>query len=67
MGANDPTRRSILQLHLDLGESPASPTALWEILPEAERRTAAALLAAMIAQTLAPPEGSDPLEEHKDE
>jgi hypothetical protein len=67
MDANDPKRRPTLQLHLDLGESPAPPTALWEVLPEAERRAAATLLAAMIAQTVAPPEESDPLEGDGDE
>ena len=43
-----------MQLHLDLGESPAPATALWGVLPEGEREAAAALVAKLIAQTVAP-------------
>lgn len=43
----------MLQLRLDLGESPAPAAALWELLAEEQRRAALRLLAAMIAQTVA--------------
>ncbi len=56
IGAGKTPRRPILQLHLDLGESPAPATALWELLPEASRETAAVLLAKLIAQTVVPAE-----------
>ena len=42
-----------MQLRLDLVESPAPAAALWELLGEAQRRAAMALLAALIAQTVA--------------
>ena len=45
-----------MQLHLDLGQSPAPATALWGLLPEAERAAAAALVAKLIARTVAPEE-----------
>ncbi|MDQ3644667.1 MAG: hypothetical protein M3356_04060 [Actinomycetota bacterium] len=57
IGARKTTRRPTLQLHLDLGESPAPATALWALLPEASRETAAALVAKLIAQTVVPAEG----------
>ena len=43
----------MLQLRLDLGESPAPAAALWELLGEEERRAALAQLAALIAQAVA--------------
>jgi hypothetical protein len=57
MIGGEATRRPALQLHLDLGESQAPATALWGLLPEAEREAAATLLAQLIAQTVAPAEG----------
>jgi hypothetical protein len=56
IGRSDATRRPALQLHLDLGESVAPATALWGILPEAEREVAAALVAKLIARTVVPDE-----------
>jgi hypothetical protein len=56
MGASEATRRPALQLHLDLGQSPAPATALWGLLPEAEREAAAALVAKLIARTVGPEE-----------
>jgi hypothetical protein len=46
-------RRPIVQLRLDLAESPAPAAALWELIGEEQRRAAMALLAAMLAQTVA--------------
>jgi hypothetical protein len=43
---------SIMQLRLDVVESPASVAALWELLEEERRRAAMALLAELIAQTV---------------
>ena len=42
-----------MQLRLDLADSPAPVVALWELLEEERRRTAMALLAELIAQTVA--------------
>ncbi|MGA2930230.1 MAG: hypothetical protein ABSG43_30415 [Solirubrobacteraceae bacterium] len=42
-----------MQLRLDLATSPAPPAALWELIGEEQRRGAMALLAALIAQTVA--------------
>ena len=42
-----------MQLRLELAESPAPAVALWELLGEKQRQTAMALLAALIAQTIA--------------
>ena len=42
-----------MQLRLDLAESPAPAAALWELLGEEQRQTAMALLAVLIAQTVA--------------
>ncbi len=42
-----------MQLRLDLAESPAPAAALWELLGEAQRQTAMALLAALIARSVA--------------
>ncbi len=48
-----PTRRQVVQLGLDLAESPAPAAALWELVDEQQRRAAMALLAALIAQSIA--------------
>jgi hypothetical protein len=42
-----------VQLRLDLAESSAPAAALWELVGEEHRRAAMALLAALIAQTVA--------------
>ena len=42
-----------MQLRLELAESPAPAAALWELVGESQRQAAMALLAALIAQTLA--------------
>jgi hypothetical protein len=42
----------IVQLRLELAESPAPAVALWELVGEQQRQTAMALLAALIAQTV---------------
>jgi hypothetical protein len=46
-------RGSIVQLRLHLAESPAPAVALWELVGEQQRQTAMALLATLIAQTVA--------------
>jgi hypothetical protein len=46
-------RRAIVQLRLDLAESPAPAVALWELLGEQQRQSAMTLLTALIAQTVA--------------
>jgi hypothetical protein len=43
----------IVQLRLELAESPAPAVALWELVGEEQRQTAMVLLAALIAQTVA--------------
>jgi hypothetical protein len=43
---------SIMQLRLELAESPAPAVALWELVGEEQRQTAMALLATLIAQTV---------------
>jgi hypothetical protein len=43
----------IVQLRLELAESPAPAVALWELVGEQQRQAAMALLAALIAQTVA--------------
>lgn len=43
-----------MQLRLDLAESPVPAVALWELVGEPQRQGAMALLAALIAQTVAP-------------
>jgi hypothetical protein len=53
IGPRRTPRRPNLQLHLDLAESPAPATALWELLGEEQRQEAMALLAAMMAQSVA--------------
>jgi hypothetical protein len=42
-----------VQLRLNLAESPAPAAALWELLGEEQRVAAIALLAALIAQSVA--------------
>jgi hypothetical protein len=49
----------IVQLRLELAESPAPAAALWELVGEQQRQTAMTLLAAMIAQTVAPEVSDD--------
>lgn len=48
-----------MQLRLELAESPAPAVVLWELVGEQQRRSAMALLAALIAQTVAPEADSD--------
>ena len=43
-----------MQLRLELAETPAPAVALWELVGEQQRQTAMSLLAALIAQTVAP-------------
>ncbi|MGI8507176.1 MAG: hypothetical protein ACR2MK_10340 [Solirubrobacteraceae bacterium] len=43
-----------MQLRLELAESPAPAVALWELVGEPERQSAMTVLAALIAQTVAP-------------
>ena len=43
----------MVQLRLDLAECPAPAAALWELWGEAQRETAMALLAALIARSVA--------------
>lgn len=43
-----------MQLRLELADSPAPAVALWELVGEEQRETAMALLAALIAQAVAP-------------
>ena len=52
-------RRSIVQLRLELAESPAPAVALWELVGEDQRQGAMALLAALIAQTVVPEAGDE--------
>jgi hypothetical protein len=47
-------RGPIVQLRLELAESPAPAAVLWELVGEEQRQTAMTLLAALIAQTVAP-------------
>jgi hypothetical protein len=52
-------RRSIVQLRLELVGSAAPAVALWELVGEQQRQSAMTLLAALIAQTVAPEAGDD--------
>jgi hypothetical protein len=52
-------RSPIVQLRLELAESPAPAVALWELVGEQQRQAAMTLLAALIAQTLVPEVGDD--------
>jgi hypothetical protein len=45
-------RGEIVQLRLELAESPAPAVALWELVGEPQRQAAMTLLSALIAQTL---------------
>ena len=49
----------IVQLRLELAESPAPAVALWELVGEQQRQAAMALLAALIAQTIANEQDED--------
>jgi hypothetical protein len=42
----------VMQLRLDLAESPAPAAALWELVGAEQRQTAIALLAALIGQAV---------------
>jgi hypothetical protein len=46
-------RGLIVQLRLELAESPPPAVALWELLGEQQRQSAMTLLTALIAQTVA--------------
>ncbi len=50
-----------MQLRLELAESPAPAVALWELVGEQQRQSAMVLLAALIAQTVAPEAVDDEL------
>jgi hypothetical protein len=52
-------RGEIVQLRLELAESPAPAVALWELVGEQQRQAAMSLLTTLIAQTLAPEAASD--------
>jgi hypothetical protein len=52
-------RGAIVQLRLELAESPAPAAVLWELVGEQQRQTAMALLAALIAQAVAGNPGED--------
>ena len=54
-------RKRVVQLRLDLAESPAPAAALWELVGEPQRQSAMTLLAALIAQTVAPGAAGDEL------
>jgi len=54
-------RKRVVQLRLDLAESPAPAAALWELVGEPQRQSAMTLLAALIAQTVAPEVAGDEL------
>jgi hypothetical protein len=53
-GAMIGSRGLIVQLRLDWAESPAPAVALWELVGEQQRQAAMVLLAALIAQAVAP-------------
>jgi hypothetical protein len=46
-------RRPIVQLRLELAESPAPAVALWELVGEQQRQSAMALLTALLARAVA--------------
>ena len=52
-------RELIVQLRLELAESPAPAAVLWELVGEQQRQGAMTLLAALIAQTVVPEEPGD--------
>jgi hypothetical protein len=49
----------MMQLRLDLAELPAPAVVLWELVGDGQRRAAIALLAAVIARTVAGEEPGD--------
>jgi hypothetical protein len=49
----------IVQLRLELAESPAPAVALWELVGEQQRQTAMVLLAALIARAVAGEPGEE--------
>jgi len=49
----------IVQLRLELAESPAPAVALWELVGEEQRQGAMALLAALIARTVVAEQDED--------
>ena len=48
-----PASSRMMQLRLDLAESPAPAAVLWELVGAEQRQMAIALLSALIAQTVA--------------
>jgi hypothetical protein len=52
-------RGLIVQLRLELAESPAPAAVLWELVGEEQRQAAMVLLAAVIAQTIVPEAAAD--------
>jgi hypothetical protein len=52
-------RGPIVQLRLELAESPAPAVALWELVGEQQRQAAMSLLTALIAQTVVPEVAGD--------
>jgi hypothetical protein len=52
-------RGAIVQLRLELAESPAPAAVLWELVGEQQRQTAMVLLGALIAQAVAGDCGED--------
>jgi hypothetical protein len=53
-------RSEAMKLRLDLGGSPAPAAALWELVGSEERRSAIALLAALIARAVTDRAHDDP-------
>ena len=53
------SRRSNVQLSLELSESPAPPAAMWEALAPAERLAAVEALARLMAKTIDDKEEED--------
>jgi len=58
-GAVIPRRGPIVQLRLEMAESPAPAVALWELVGEQQRETAMSLLSALIARTVVPEAAGD--------
>jgi hypothetical protein len=56
-----PANGRMMQLRLDLGEAPAPAAVLWELVGSEQRQAAIALLAALIAHTVARGESLDDL------
>jgi hypothetical protein len=59
-------RGLIVQLRLELAGSPAPAVALWELVGEQQQQRAMTLLAALIAQTIAPEAIGDELASRPD-